>query len=95
MWTFAVDGLASLDRCVVPFFERYPLVVKQRDFDVFARIVRAMRRKEHLTEAGFERLLRMAYEMNLAGKQRSRSIEEILEGSSETARRARDRAPVS
>ena len=53
-----------------------------------------MREKQHLTEVGFERLLRMAYEMNLAGKQRSRSIEEIL-GSSETARQARnERTPL-
>jgi hypothetical protein len=36
----------------------------------------------------FERLVRLAYGMNFAGKQRSRSIDEILTGSSETARQA-------
>ena len=76
---------------VVPFFERYPLVVKADDFRCFAAIVRSMRRKEHLTRDGFERLLRLAYGMNFAGKQRSRSLDEILAGSSETARQAREK----
>ena len=86
--TFAVDSLPALERNVIPFFEQYRLVVKDQDFRRFAAITRAMRAKEHLTAAGFERLLRLAYEMNLEGKQRSRSIDEILSGSSETARQA-------
>jgi LAGLIDADG endonuclease len=86
--TYAVDGLVDLETYVVPFFERYPLVVKAHDFRRFAAIVRAMRRREHLETNGFERLVRLAYEMNLAGKQRSRDIDVILRGSSETARQA-------
>jgi hypothetical protein len=45
-----------------------------------------MRSKEHLDPRGFERLVRLAYEMNLKGKQRARPIEVVLAGSSETAR---------
>jgi hypothetical protein len=86
VWSFAVDGLVALDEHIIPFFERYPPVVKYDDFRKFALIVRAMRRKEHLTPRGFERLVRLAYAMNFAGKQRSRSVDEILAGSSETAR---------
>ena len=88
VWTFAVDGLVDQEEHVVPFFESHPLVVKADDFHAYSVIVRSMRRKEHLAAGGFERLLRIAYGMNLAGKQRSRSIDEILAGSSETARRA-------
>jgi hypothetical protein len=88
VWTYAVDSLRDLDAHVLPFFELHQPVVKAEDFSRFAVIVRAMRSKEHLTAIGFERLLRIAYEMNLAGKQRSRSIDEILVGSSETARQA-------
>jgi hypothetical protein len=88
VWTFAVDSLRELDAHVLPFFELHRPVVKAQDFDRFAAIVRAMRKKEHLTTIGFERLVRIAYEMNLAGKQRSRRIDEILTGSSETARQA-------
>ncbi len=88
MWTFAVDSLRDLEDHVLPFFERYPLVVKAGDFRSFSVIVTAMRRKEHLDADGFERLVRLAFMMNANGKQRSRSIDEILMGSSETARQA-------
>jgi hypothetical protein len=86
VWTYAVDSLRDLERAVVPFFEQYPLVVKQDDFRRFAEIVRMMRRREHLTTGGFERAARLAYAMNAAGKQRARTMDAILAGSSETAR---------
>jgi hypothetical protein len=89
VWTYAVDSLRDQEDRVIPFFECHPLVVKQADFRNFAAIVRMMRRKEHLTAAGFECAVRLAYAMNASGKQRSRTLDEILMGSSETARWAR------
>ena len=89
--TYSVDSLADLDAKVLPFFERHPLVVKDADFQAFAQVVRSLVRKEHFTQSGFERLVRLAYGMNAAGKQRARSIGDIL-GSSETARQAVPRA---
>jgi LAGLIDADG endonuclease len=86
--TYAVESIRNLETAIVPFFEKHPLVVKGADFRAFAAIVRSMRRKEHLTESGFEHLVRLAYGMNANGKQRSRSMEQILAGSSETARGA-------
>jgi hypothetical protein len=86
--TYSVESLANLATHVVPFFEQHQLVVKAVDFDRFAEIVRAMLRKEHLEPAGFERLARLAYAMNANGKQRARTIEEVLAGSSETVRQA-------
>ena len=88
VWTFAIDGLRNLEDAVLPFFERYPPRIKRQDFEHFAEIVRSMRRKEHLTPNGFERLVRLAYGMNANGKQRTRSLEQVLAGSSETAREA-------
>jgi hypothetical protein len=41
-----------------------------------------------LTRAGFERLVRLAYCMNGQGKQRARTLQEVLVGSSETVRQA-------
>ena len=85
--TFAVYGLRAMGERILPFFELHPLVVKDDDFRAFAHIVRAIQRKEHLHPDGFERLVRLAYGMNAAGKQRTRTLEEILdEGSSETVR---------
>ena len=95
VWTYAVDSLGEIEAAVLPFFERHPLRVKEADFQRFAAIVRGMRRKEHLEPDGFERLVRIAYSMNANGKQRSRTIDEILAGSSETARQApREPTPV-
>ena len=86
--TFAVDSLRDLEQQILPFFESHPLVVKGNDFQAFAEIVRSMRQKEHLRPSGFERLVRLAYAMNAQGKQRSRSLSEVLAGSSETVRQA-------
>jgi hypothetical protein len=91
---FAVESLRNLEETVLPFFEQHPLVVKQSDFVSFAAIVRAMRRKEHLTRSGFEQLVRLAYGMNVNGKQRTRKIEQVLAGSSETAREAPRSTPL-
>jgi hypothetical protein len=86
--TYSVSSLRDLDSKVVPFFEMQPLIVKAADFSAFSAIVWAMRRKEHLTDNGFERIVRLAYGMNANGKQRSRTLDEVLRGSSETARQA-------
>ena len=67
--TDAVDSLGDQEAAVLPFFEDYPLRIKGADFERFASIVRAMRRKEHLETDGFERLVRIAYSMNANGKQ--------------------------
>jgi LAGLIDADG DNA endonuclease family protein len=92
VWTFAVEGLQRLESAVLPFFELHPPVVKKNDFDAFALIVRAMRQKEHLSSRGFERLVRIAYGMNANGKQRARTMEQVLAGSSETEREAHSSA---
>jgi hypothetical protein len=85
---YVVSRREDLERRIVPFFERCPLIVKDTDFRTFAHIVRALGEKEHLTPAGFERLTRLAYGMNANGKQRARTLEDVLAGSSETVRQA-------
>jgi hypothetical protein len=75
---YAVDRMDHLAQTIIPFFERNPLRVKQRDFDIFAGIVGAVRRREHFTPDGFEHLVRSAYSMNVDGKQRKRPLEEVL-----------------
>jgi LAGLIDADG endonuclease len=86
--TYSVYRLVDLKQRILPFFERHTLVVKHDDFVRFSAVVRGLRSKEHLTATGFERLVRLAYAMNANGKQRTRTVEEILAGSSETVRQA-------
>jgi hypothetical protein len=90
---YVIDGLKDLSGVILPFFEAHPLRVKQPDFLAFATIVRLMRRQEHLTSDGFERVVRLAYSMNELGKQRARTLEQVLAGSSETVREARTQLP--
>ncbi len=87
--TYAVHARRDLEGVIIPFFERHAPRVKERDLRTFAAIVRSMQRGEHFTDAGFERIVRLAYSMNGSGKQRARSMDDILRGSSETARQAR------
>ncbi len=86
--TYAVDSQRDHRERIIPFFTHQPLVVKQADFLKFAAVVGLLTRKEHFTSEGFERAVRLAYAMNANGKQRTRTIGEVLAGSSETARQA-------
>ena len=81
---FVVRRREDLLTKVIPFFERQPLMSgKQREFDTFASIVRAMHAGEHLDAAGFIRLKERAIAMNGGGKYRRMHRPE----SSETTRR--------
>ncbi len=86
---FAVDRRRDLEARVIPFFEAHPPIVKGHDFGLFAEIVRQLRAGDHFTRTGFEHVVRLAFAMNANGKQRARSLESVLAGSSETARQAR------
>ena len=56
---------------VIPFFERQPLLSdKQRDFETFASIVKAMNLGVHLTEEGLAALKASAITMNGGGRHR-------------------------
>ncbi len=50
---------------VVEFFKQHPLRTKKRnDFELFARVVRIMRRGKHLTRSGLVEAARLALLMN-------------------------------
>jgi hypothetical protein len=68
---FVVRNRADLLHKVIPFFERHPIISeKHREFETFSTIVRAMDRREHLHQEGFERLLGLALQMNGGGRYR-------------------------
>ena len=91
--TFSIDSRKSLLERVVPFFQRFPLLVKNIEFQRFRQILEAMEKQEHLQNNGFKRLVTLAYEMNQQGKGRKHSKEYIFSTlpeqrkSSETTRR--------
>jgi hypothetical protein len=85
---YAVYSTLQLVDRIIPFFEGHSLQVKRDDFEKFALIVREVRARRHHRPETFAEIVRLAYTMNHRGKQRSRSIETILPGSSETVRQA-------
>ena len=89
-YVLVVRRRSDLEHVVIPFFERNPLISEKRDdFESFALIVRAMARGDHRERAGFEHLVKLAYQTNGRGRYRRWRIEEILRPSepSETVRR--------
>lgn len=70
----SVKSRRELVTKVVPFFERNPLrTIKRRDFELFARVLEAMQRREHLTIQGLVEIASLTERMNR--RQRSRFLE--------------------
>ena len=64
-YCWRVRHLKNLAEIIVPFFEKHNLKSKKAvDFHKFARVVRLMQKKAHLTEDGFQRILKIASSMN-------------------------------
>lgn len=84
---YIVDNRRQLAEKVIPFFRRYPLIVKRDDFEKFRQIVEGMQRGDHRSIEGFERLVRIAFQMNMFGKQRRYTIDEVLGGLKRTPQR--------
>jgi hypothetical protein len=88
---FVVRNREDLLNKVIPFFESNPLLSpKQKDFEKFSLVVKAMDDGKHLETNGFLVLLRIAFSMNGNGRYRKfdiLQIEKDLE-SSETIRQS-------
>ena len=67
----------NLSEKIIPFFQKYPLIVKQRQFQLFSEIVKRLDKKEQDTREGFEMLIDLVFQTKGKGK-RKFSKEEIL-----------------
>ena len=78
-YCWRVRSLNNLANVIVPFFERHKLRSKKRiEFLKFAKVVRMMVDKKHLTEEGFSKICKIASDMNRANKDKIRiKIESI------------------
>lgn len=73
---YEVRSVTDLVARVIPHFQRYPLLSsKRREFAVFAEVCEMMHRREHLTVAGFQRIVRLAGRINQTGKKKYPRIE--------------------
>jgi len=65
MWRFGVRRLSDLEDRIVPFFEQYPLLTaKAGDFASFARAVRLMKERAHLSMSGLRQIAAIAETIN-------------------------------
>jgi hypothetical protein len=76
-----VRNLKNLAEVIVPFFERHKLRSKKGvEFIKFAKVVRMMMEKKHLTEEGFEKICRIAESMNRCERGNIRIKRESIPG---------------
>ena len=67
----------NLSEKIIPFFQKYHLIVKRKQFELFSEIVKRLNNKEQNTREGFEMLINLVFQTKGKGK-RKYSKEEIL-----------------
>jgi hypothetical protein len=67
----------NLSEKIIPFFQKYPLIVKKKQFQIFSEIVKRLSNKEHNTREGYEALVNLVFQTKGKGK-RKYSKEEVL-----------------
>ena len=68
---FEVRSISELATKVVRHFEKYLLLSNKRlDFEKFADVCKMMYVKEHLTKEGFQKILKLADEINRNGRKK-------------------------
>lgn len=68
---YEVRRLDDLLEKVLPHFERYPLLsAKQQDARLLKEVCLLMKRGEHVTPEGMEKVMELAFRMNPSGKRR-------------------------
>ena len=80
LYRYCVRSIFELEEGVIPFFKKNHLkTCKEKDFEIFAKIVKMMSDRKHLNEDGFVKIAKLIETMNT--KKKSRFLE-----SSETKR---------
>jgi hypothetical protein len=78
---FSIIARRNASAKVVPFLERaMRFSARVDDYSRFIAAVRLLEGGVHRTPEGLARIVELAYEMNMGGKQRRVPIEEILDG---------------
>jgi hypothetical protein len=89
---FIVQCRRELVDKVIPFFKKYNLITKAKDFEIFAEVVEALDNHKHADKGEFKRLLKKVFTMNGEGKQRRYKLDDVMKSleSSETIRQTRN-----
>ena len=69
----------NLTEKIIPFFEKYSLIVKRKSFQKFSEIIKCLNNGEQNTKEGFEKMLDLIFQRSIGGKgKRKYSKKEIL-----------------
>ena len=80
MLVFAINSRSKISAHVLPFMRRYMRCSSRRtDMDLFEDAMYLFERGLHRQPGGLATIVEIAYAMNHDGKQRRRSIDEILD----------------
>jgi len=59
---FSVSSVKDLTSKIIPHFDKYLLLTQKRaDFELFKLIIQLMKKGEHLTTEGIEKIVRRCY----------------------------------
>ena len=61
---FVVQNRKELVEKIIPFFRKYSLITKQKDFEIFAEVVEALDKHKHSEINEFKKLLKKVFKMN-------------------------------
>lgn len=62
---FVVSKFSDIDRIIIPFFDKYPLLgIKALNYADFRKVAEIIKVKGHLTDSGLEEILKIKAGMN-------------------------------
>jgi hypothetical protein len=67
-YVFQVSSLYDIRKTIIPFFEKYPLVIKAEEFQIWREATVLMSRNEHLTDIGISRLIELKEKLEILNK---------------------------
>ena len=64
-YKYEIRNIKDLNKKVIPFFTKYPLLTKKRkDFEIFSIICKKVFKKLHLNVVELKNIIELAYQMN-------------------------------
>lgn len=75
---FIEESRRNIAEKIIPFFERYPLEIKEKSFNHFKEVVRRLEQKEHLDAESFLRLAIYAFSHKEKKGTKKYTIEDLL-----------------
>ena len=65
LYRYCVRSILELEEKIIPFFDRFSLrTYKRKDFVLFKKVIKMMRKKQHLEEKGWSTILELASKTN-------------------------------